>query len=97
MKTKMKMKMKTGGTPRDLGFVGPSWAVRAMLSSRIIVRDCGALHVAVWLPRLSPYYYADATKTLATGRAAWGDMLVAVAAAFLAGAVAVFRRKDIAA
>ena len=54
--------------------------------------------VALWLARLSPYYYADATKTLATGRAAWGDLLVlvVVAAAFLAGAVAVFRRKDIA-
>jgi len=67
-----------------------------MLWFRSIVRDCGALHVAVWLPRLSPYYYADTTKALATGRAAWGDLLVVVAA-FLAGAVAVFRRKDIAA
>jgi len=63
----------------------------------VLYKALSAAGVALWLARLSPYYYADATKTLATGQPAWADILVllAVAGALLAAALAVFRRKDI--
>lgn len=50
-----------------------------------------------WFTHLTPFYYADATKILATGKADWADnaKLATTAAAALAAALVLFRKKDI--
>ena len=72
----------------SLGFV---------LFSFILYEGLSIVGVAQWLTRLSPFYYADATKILATGKPDWGDnaILALVAVAFVSAALALFRRKDI--
>ena len=72
----------------SLGFV---------LFSFVLYEGLSIVGVAQWFTRLTPFYYADATKILATGEADWGDnaILVLIAGALVSTALALFRRKDI--
>jgi len=70
-----------------------------VLFSFVFYKGLYAVGVAQWLTRLSPFYYADPTKILATGSVNWFNdfILLLVAAIILSAALALFRRKDIAA
>lgn len=72
--------------------------VAVILVSFILNRGLSAAGVALWLARLTPFYYAEATKILTFGQINWGDnfILAGVGAVFFCAAAVVFQRKDIA-
>ncbi len=74
-----------------------SLTLGVIVTSFIVYRALSAVGMAAWLTYLTPYRYADATKILSTGGFNWSDnIILAVAgAAFLAGALILFGRKDI--
>lgn len=71
--------------------------VVALMFAFILYRALTLANVAMWLARLMPFYYADATKVLSRGRMDWGDNLVLGVAGvvFLVAALVAFRLKDI--
>lgn len=75
-----------------------SVTIGAAISSYIVNRTLTSLGVAEWAARLTPFFYADSTGTLATGRPAFADNLVLVVAglALLGLAIVMFNRKDLA-
>jgi ABC-2 type transport system permease protein len=75
-----------------------SVTIGAVMGSYLVYKALSGAGVALWLTRFSPYFYADSTEILATGRFNWGDniVLALAGAAFLAAAVVLFKRKDVA-
>jgi len=73
-------------------------SIGVILVSFILNKGLSGAGIALWLARLTPFFYADATKILTTGQIHWGDNLVlaAVGTVFFALALIIFQRKDIA-
>lgn len=73
-------------------------SIAALLFTYLVYKSLITANVGLWLARLMPYYYADATKVLNAGKLDWGDnlVLILVTVAFLAAALVLFRWKDIA-
>jgi ABC-2 type transport system permease protein len=69
-----------------------------VLFNFVFYKGLDAMGVAQWLTRLSPFYYADPIKILATGEVHWFNnfVLLLVAAIILSTALVLFQRKDIA-